>query len=130
MEDNIGCHERLYRTPIPLSYTRHTSRLLLVWLLYLPVALWAEFGLQSLLVAPLLVIALFGVEEIGIELEEPGGIMPSAWARRGRRLSLTLSPAVVALCEAIESQTLELFAIDAQVTRLATMKPGSAAPDS
>ena len=54
MEDLVGGIERLYRTPIPLSYTRHTSRLLLVWLLYLPVALYLEYGgVEAVLVAPL-----------------------------------------------------------------------------
>jgi hypothetical protein len=82
LEDAVGSFERLYRTPIPLIYTRHNSRLLLVWLLYLPVALWAEYSSAALFVSPLLVIALFGIEEIGIELEEPGGILPSALRAR------------------------------------------------
>lgn len=102
MEDAVGGVERLYRTPIPLSYTRHTSRLLLVWLLYLPVALFCEYGFaEALLISPLLIIALFGIEEIGVELEEPGGILP-----------------IVALCEAIEEQTLELLASEGKVTQL------------
>ena len=30
-----GC-ERIFKTPIPLSYTRHTSRVLVLWLTVLP----------------------------------------------------------------------------------------------
>lgn len=101
MEDCVGGLERLYRTPIPLSYTRHTSRLLLVWLLYSPIALWGEYGGGALLVAPLLTIALFGVEEIGVELEEPGGILP-----------------MEAICASLEDQVMELLFIDATVKEL------------
>ena len=68
LEDTIGGCERVYRTPIPLSYTRHTSRLLLFWLAYMPAALYSELHLQALLVAPLLVLVLFGIDEIGVEL--------------------------------------------------------------
>jgi len=62
MEDVVGGCERLYRTPIPLSYTRHTSRMLLVWLAYMPLAMYGEIGGAALVVAPLLVIALFGID--------------------------------------------------------------------
>jgi putative membrane protein len=68
LEDTIGGCERVYRTPIPLSYTRHTSRLLLFWLAYMPAALFSELNIQALLVAPLLVLVLFGIDEIGVEL--------------------------------------------------------------
>jgi predicted membrane chloride channel (bestrophin family) len=36
----IGGCERIQSTPIPMSYTRHTSRSLMLWLLTLPFALW------------------------------------------------------------------------------------------
>lgn len=35
---------RLFETPIPVSYTRHTSRSLMLWLLSLPFALWTIMG--------------------------------------------------------------------------------------
>ena len=38
-----GGAERIISTPIPLSYTRHTSRSLMIWLLTLPFALWETF---------------------------------------------------------------------------------------
>ena len=34
-----GC-ERILRTPIPLSTTRHTARFLTIYLMLLPFALW------------------------------------------------------------------------------------------
>ncbi|KAJ9529976.1 hypothetical protein QJQ45_023240, partial [Haematococcus lacustris] len=36
----IGGCDRILGTPIPLSYTRHTSRSLVLWLSTLPLALW------------------------------------------------------------------------------------------
>ena len=38
--------QRLFETPIPVSYTRHTSRSLMLWLLTLPFALWPIMGLS------------------------------------------------------------------------------------
>jgi hypothetical protein len=35
-QDMQGCCERILRTPIPLSYTRHTSRFMMIWLTLLP----------------------------------------------------------------------------------------------
>jgi predicted membrane chloride channel (bestrophin family) len=95
MEDAIGGCERLFRTPIPLSYTRHTSRLLLFWLAYLPLALFAELRWHALFVAPLLVLILFGIDEIGVELEEPFTLLP-----------------LETLCDAIKAQSTELLAAD------------------
>ena len=41
-----GC-ERLLRLPIPLSYTRHTSRVLVIALAFLPATLWRDCGVSS-----------------------------------------------------------------------------------
>lgn len=40
-----GC-ERLLRLPIPLSYTRHTSRVLVIALAFLPATLWRDCGVS------------------------------------------------------------------------------------
>ncbi len=101
LEDTIGGCERIYRTPIPLSYTRHTSRLLLFWLAYMPAALFSELKIQALLVAPMLVLVLFGIDEIGVELEEPFALLP-----------------LTVLCDAVKAQSLELLASDAAVKAL------------
>ena len=34
--DSCGTCERILRTPIPLSYTRHTSRFMMIWLTLMP----------------------------------------------------------------------------------------------
>lgn len=35
-EDVDGACERLFRTPLPVGYTRHTSRFLSVWAAFVP----------------------------------------------------------------------------------------------
>jgi predicted membrane chloride channel (bestrophin family) len=101
IEDAIGGLERTFRTPIPLSYTRHTSRTLLFWLFYMPVGLAAELQVQALLLAPLLVLVLFGTDEIGVELEEPLSILP-----------------LEQLCQSVADQTGELLRRDEETQAL------------
>jgi predicted membrane chloride channel (bestrophin family) len=76
IEDVAGTCERILRTPIPLSYTRHTSRFMILWLSALPFALWEP--LQWGMVPSCLVISLLtlGVEDIGVLIEEPFSILP------------------------------------------------------
>merc|ERR1719198_2897550 len=40
--DVLGACERIMRCPIPLPYTRHTSRFLFLWLTVIPFAIVAE----------------------------------------------------------------------------------------
>jgi putative membrane protein len=71
-----GSCDRILGTPIPLSYTRHTSRSLMLWLTTLPFALYPCTGL---LTAPAMLCISFiflGIDEIGVEIEEPFSIMP------------------------------------------------------
>lgn len=75
-EDILGGCERLLRTPIPVSYTRHTSRFLLLWLTILPYALWAKLAWAAVPAVGLIALLLLGIEEIGVEIEEPFGILP------------------------------------------------------
>ena len=84
LEDNISklstiisdC-ERLVRTPVPLAYSVHTSRLLSLWVGTLPFVLVGCFsGLRRLLTVPLTALvawALFCTEELGHIIEEPFG---------------------------------------------------------
>ena len=37
---SLSSCNRILTTPIPLSYTRHTTRFMALWLLLLPLALW------------------------------------------------------------------------------------------
>lgn len=74
--------ERIFTTPIPLVYTRHTARFLLLWLLTVPMSLYNEFTLGKKWIVPLISflnsIFLFGIEDLGVQIEEPFTILPLA----------------------------------------------------
>jgi putative membrane protein len=73
--------EKIYSSPVPLVYTRHTARYLSVWSLLLPCALYSSFsgaGAPWVVLPASAVIAffLFGVDELAMQLEEPFSILP------------------------------------------------------
>lgn len=68
--------EMLTTTPIPLSYTRHTSRFLMIWLSLLAFPLADELsGFAAVPALFFISMLLLGVEEIGVQIEEPLSIM-------------------------------------------------------
>lgn len=67
-----GC-ERILKTPIPLAYAIHLKQLLLLYTLTLPFSLVAELGGWTGPIVGLISFTLFGIEEIGIEIENPFG---------------------------------------------------------
>ena len=98
--DCLATCEGIYRNPVPLVYTRHTSRFLTLFLLLLPLALLtpgggggggtslvaaagAEEGIwvlwHNMAIVPavtLVAIFLFGIAELAVQLEEPFSILP------------------------------------------------------
>ncbi|KAL6757845.1 Bestrophin, RFP-TM, chloride channel-domain-containing protein [Haematococcus lacustris] len=74
--DVLGGCERLLRAPIPVSYTRHTARFLFFWLTLLPFALYGTVGPWTVPVVVGISAVLCGIEEIGVQCEEPFGILP------------------------------------------------------
>ena len=75
-EEVLGRCERISRVPIPLSYSRHTSRFLSAWAFLLPLELFSNGGGSALLFAPLITFLLFGVDQIGVQLEQPFFVLP------------------------------------------------------
>ncbi|KAH8959221.1 hypothetical protein BDL97_06G068000 [Sphagnum fallax] len=73
--DSISVCERLIRTPIPLSYTRLTSRFLVLWHLTLPVVLWDDCKLMVIPATFISAASLFCIEEVGVLIEEPFPIL-------------------------------------------------------
>ena len=47
---------------------RHTTRFILIYIIFLPVALWRHLGYVSLIAGPLLALLLCGIENIGARL--------------------------------------------------------------
>jgi len=71
--DNLGGCERILKTPIPLAYAIHLKQLLLLYCLFLPFQLVAELGWLTGPIVALISFTLFGIEEIGLEIEDPFG---------------------------------------------------------
>ena len=67
----ISTCERIYNTPIPLAYSRHTSRFLVLYVSTLPLVLVGSMGWMTLPVMATISWALFGILEIGNLVEEP-----------------------------------------------------------
>ena len=59
--DILGGSERLLRTPIPLSYTRNSSRFLTLCLLFFPLATVAKLGLAVVPVTAFVSFLFLGV---------------------------------------------------------------------
>eukprot|EP00887_Chlorella_sp_A99_P003463 scaffold7.g3463.t1 len=91
LEDATGTCERILRAPIPLSYTRHTSRFMITWLSLLPFSLWDSLGWAEVPLSVIVAFLLLGIEEIGVSIEEPFSILP-----------------LEALCDVIEANVGEL----------------------
>ncbi|MGL5033037.1 MAG: bestrophin family protein [Microcystaceae cyanobacterium] len=77
MVDTLGGCERILKTPIPLAYAIHLRQLLLIYCLLLPFQFVKEFGWYTIVLVAILSFTLFGVEEIGIEIENPFGRDPN-----------------------------------------------------
>lgn len=67
-----GC-ERIVRTPLPFAYMLHLRRTLILFILGLPFALVEAFGWATVPVVLLIAHTFLGIEEIGVEIEEPFG---------------------------------------------------------
>lgn len=98
--DSIGVCERIFKTPMPLVYTRHTSRFLSMWLLFLPFALYKDLGdsflhLATIPASALIAVFFLGIEELGIQIEEPFSVLP-----------------MEAMCDGIEGSCKEALAND------------------
>jgi predicted membrane chloride channel (bestrophin family) len=44
LQESLGSCEKILTTPIPISYTRHTGRFLVLWLTCLPFVIWQVGG--------------------------------------------------------------------------------------
>lgn len=79
LESILGICKRLLGSPIPPTYTRHTSRVLCLYLGLLPLALMgnSKSGLVAILVEVALASYVFiGLDEIGVEIENPFPLLP------------------------------------------------------
>lgn len=94
--DYLGGCERIHRTPLPFVYVVHLRRALLLYCFTLPFALVKEFGWTTIADTLGVAYIFFGIEEIGVEIEDPFGFDAN---------DLPLE----AICEKIESDLLALL---------------------
>ena len=71
--DNVGGCERILKTPIPPAYVIHLNQLVLIYCLILPFQFVKDLGWWTGILVALVSFALFGIEEIGVEIENPFG---------------------------------------------------------
>ncbi len=58
---------------IPSCLPTSTSTCSLVWLILLPFTLWAAYSWFSILLSGIFAFLMFGIDEIGVQIEEPFG---------------------------------------------------------
>jgi putative membrane protein len=73
MMESLGSCERILKTPLPLAYAIHLRQLLLIYCLLLPFQLVKDLGWGTGAFIALISFTLFGIEEIGCEIENPFG---------------------------------------------------------
>ncbi|HEY9691819.1 MAG TPA: bestrophin family ion channel [Oculatellaceae cyanobacterium] len=73
MVDMLGASERILKTPIPLAYSIHLKQLLLIYCLLLPFQFVDSLNWGTGGIVALISFTLFGIEEIGEEIENPFG---------------------------------------------------------
>ena len=73
MIDVAGICERILRTPIPLAYSIHLKQLLMIYSLSLPFQMVDQLEWMTGPIVALISFTLLGIEEIGIQIEDPFG---------------------------------------------------------
>jgi ion channel-forming bestrophin family protein len=71
--DYLGGCERIGSTPLPFAYMVHLRRVMIVYCLTLPFALVEPFGWLTVPAILGVAYTFFGIEEIGVEIENPFG---------------------------------------------------------
>ena len=77
LEDSLGGAERIMRTPIPFAYAQHIKTFVALFCFTAPFAMAETMRQFTPLAAGLLAFALFGIDEIGVEIEDPFGDDPN-----------------------------------------------------
>ena len=67
-----GC-ERIVRTPIPFAYAQHIKLFVTLFCFSVPFAIVDQMKTYTPIAAAIFAFALFGIDEIGVEIEDPFG---------------------------------------------------------
>lgn len=74
MVDSQGGCEKIKKTPLPFVYAAMIKQLILVYLLALPIVLCGRSGWWTPLIVTIVAFGFFGIEEAGVEIEDPFGL--------------------------------------------------------
>lgn len=69
--DIVGACERIHKTPLPFAYVVHLRRALVLYCASLPFAIASIYGWANIFVVYFISYILLGIEEIGVEIEDP-----------------------------------------------------------
>lgn len=75
--DHQGACERILKTPIPFAYAVHIKQLLMLYLVTLPLVLVPKMNWGAVLAVGVISFGLLGIEEAGVEIEDPFGDDPN-----------------------------------------------------
>ncbi len=102
--DMLGACERILRTPMPMAYAIHLKQLIMLYCLLLPFQVVEELRWWTAPAIALVSFTLFGIEAIGVEIENPFGTDPN---------DLPLD----AICKTIERNIEDLISIEPHYRR-------------
>jgi ion channel-forming bestrophin family protein len=71
-----GC-QRIRRTPVPFAYAQHIKIFVVLFCYTVPFAMAESLRQYTWVAAAVLSFALFGIDEIGVEIEDPFGYDPN-----------------------------------------------------
>lgn len=71
--ESWGGAERIMRTPIPFAYAQHIKSFLTLFCFTAPFAMVDSMGWYTPIAAAVLAFGMFGIDEIGVEIEDPFG---------------------------------------------------------
>ena len=75
--DNLGACERILKTPVPFAYAQHIKTFLVLFVATAPFAMADTLLWGTPVAIAVLAFALFGIDEIGVEIEDPFGTDPN-----------------------------------------------------
>jgi putative membrane protein len=75
--NSLGGSERILRTPVPQAYSIHLRQLLLIYCFSLPFSFVKDLGWWTGIFVALISFTVFGIEAIGLEIENPFGTDPN-----------------------------------------------------
>ena len=71
--DKWGGCERILRTPVPFAYAHHIKSFLTIFCFTAPLTMIGPMGWYAPLAGAVVAFGLYGIDEIGVEIEDPFG---------------------------------------------------------